>query len=67
MIKNLVDYFLPKQEFYLDKISYNRIEKTSKTNEYSLNCTDRIDAQVNDDIVKVTFTRSLVFDPQEIF
>lgn len=67
MISNLVDYFMAEQEFYLDKVSYNRIDKKEEAKEYSLNCIDNIEVKVNGDIVKVTVTRVLKFDPAEIF
>ena len=67
MISNLIDYFEAEQEFYLDKILYNRIDKKEQANEYSLNCIDNIEAAVNENIVKLTITRALKFDPEEIF
>ena len=67
MIPNLIDYFEAEQEFYLDKILYNRIDKKEQANEYSLNCIDNIEVAVNENIVKLTITRALKFDPEEIF
>ncbi len=67
MISNLIDYFEAEQEFYLDKILYNRIDKKEQANEYSLNCIDNIEVGVNENIVKLTITRALKFDPEEIF
>lgn len=67
MINNLADYFVPEQEFYLDKVCYNRINKSGKIKEYSLNCIDNIEAEVNGDIVKLTVRRLLKFDPEEVF
>ena len=71
MIKNLSDYFLPEQEFYLHKINYDRItsgESGIRKSEISLNCTDNIVAEVNDlDEVKIIVTRSLYFDPEDVF
>lgn len=67
MISNLADYFIPEQEFYLDKVSYNRIDKTEEIKEYSLNCIENIETEVNGDIVKLTVSRLLKFDPEEIF
>lgn len=43
MIKNLADYFEEQQEFYLDKISYNRIEIGVQASKHMLNCIDRIE------------------------
>lgn len=67
MIKNLADYFEEQQEFYLDKISYNRIEIGVQASKHMLNCIDRIEANVNEDIVKLTVSRTIKFDPEEIF
>lgn len=67
MITNLADYFVAEQEFYLDKISYNRIDKSEKTNEYLLNCNDNILIDINENILKLTVERILHFDPKEIF
>ena len=44
MIKNLADYFEEQQEFYLDKISYNRIEIGVQAPKHMLNC---IDSKIN--------------------
>lgn len=67
MISNLVDYFENEQEFYLDKVLYNRIDKKEHIKEYSLNCIDNIDVDINQDIVKLTVKRVLKFEPEEIF
>lgn len=67
MIKNLSDYFLPKQEFYLDNISYRRLEKQTKANEYVLNCVDNISAKIDGDIVRLTVERVIKFEPKDIF
>lgn len=67
MIDNLVDYFETEQEFYLDKVVYNRIDKKEEAEEYSLNCIDNIDVEVNEGIVKLTVKRILKFKPEEIF
>lgn len=67
MISNLADCFESEQEFYLDKVSYNRIDKREQTKEYSLNCVDNIEVAVNGEIVKLTVKRVLKFEPEEIF
>lgn len=67
MIQNLADYFASEQEFYLDKITYSRIDKSNEPKEYLLNCTDNIDVEINTDIVKLTVNRVLQFEPPEIF
>lgn len=68
MIKNLYEYFLPEQEFYLQNIEYNRIETLAKKMDFSLNCSDSITVEVLDNIgVKIIVTRSLSFEPNKIF
>lgn len=67
MISNLVDYFSDEQEFYLENISYSRIDKKEQAKEYSLNCIDNIGVEVNEEVVKLTVSRVLKFDPEEFF
>lgn len=67
MIKNLADYFLPEQEFYLQNISYNRIENASDSKKHILNCLDNISVDVKDEAVRITVTRTLKFEPEELF
>ena len=67
MISNLAEYFENDQEFYLDKVLYNRIDKKLQEEEHSLNCFDNIEVEVSGDVVKVTVMRSLKFEPEEIF
>ena len=67
MIKNLADYFLPEQEFYLQNISYNRIENGSDSKKHILNCLDNISVDVKDEAVRITVTRTLKFEPEELF
>ena len=68
MIKNLSEYFLPEQEFYLHKIVYDRIENTTSKAEFSLNCADNINVEINDkNRVRIILTRSLTFEPEEMF
>ncbi len=67
MINNLVDYFVSEQEFYLDTISYNRMDKKEQTTEYLLNCIDNIDVEVNEETVNLIVKRVLKFEPEEIF
>lgn len=66
MIKNLMEYFQPEQEFYLQNISYNRLEKSEQEN-HSLNCLDNIQVEKKGNKVRITVTRSLEFDPEEFF
>ena len=67
MIKNLADYFMPGQKYYLDEIAYKRIEKSSGINEYTLCCKDDIKVDSCEENIKLTVTRSLRFDPEEVF
>lgn len=67
MITNLADYFLPEQEFYLQNITYDRIENTTNSENHTLNCLDNISVDTNDEAVKITVTRTLKFEPEELF
>lgn len=67
MINNLADYFLPEQEYYLENVSYTRIESDSTVNGHLLNCIDQLEVSVNEEHVKLKITRSLVFEPNELF
>lgn len=68
MIENLSKYFLPEHEFYLQNISYNRIENSINSEEHSLNCVDSIKVDVEgNDSVRVTVTRALNFEQEELF
>lgn len=68
MIKNLADYFLPEQEFYLQSISYERIDKNISQERHSLNCIDNIKVDVNNkENLRIIVTRTLNFDPEELF
>lgn len=66
MIKNLIEYFQPEQEFYLQNISYNRLEKNEQE-KHTLNCFDNIQVDKSENEVRITVTRSLKFDPEELF
>ncbi len=68
MIENLSEFFLPEQAFYLHKIVYQRIDSVSAKEEVLLNCTDNINVEVGEKgEVRVIVTRSLSFEPEEIF
>lgn len=68
MINNLEEYFLPKHEFYLNNISYERIEKTVSKGEHPLKCMDSITTDLlENDALRITVTRTLNFEPEEIF
>lgn len=69
MISNLQDYFKPELEIFLDTVNYKRIENIDKEvkQEYALLCQDNVKASLNDEGVRIIVTRSLVFEPEEIF
>jgi len=68
MIKNLSEYFLPEQEFYLHKVNYDRLDSAVAKNEFTLNCADNINVEVSENSeVKIIVTRSLAFEPGEMF
>lgn len=67
MINNFSECFMSEQEFYLDKIFYNRIEKNETTQEYLLNCIDNLETIVKEDKVNLIVRRSVRFEPKEIF
>lgn len=68
MIRNLYEYFLPEQEFYLQSIEYNRIESMLENIDISLNCLDSITVEVIENSgVKVIVTRNLKFEPDKMF
>lgn len=61
-------YFLHEQQIFLDNINYEvmKLEKTPQ--DVKLNCKDTIVAQLIDKKgVKVTFNRTLSFDPEGMF
>lgn len=68
MIKNLAEYFLPEQEFYLENVIYNRLESATVGGNYTLNCIDNIEVTTNkNEGVKIQITRKLEFNPKELF
>lgn len=68
MISNLADYFVAEQEYYLDKITYDRIDENSQVREHLLNCIDSVDVDIiNENTVRVTVERALKFSPEEMF
>ncbi|MCM1100768.1 MAG: hypothetical protein NC079_02540 [Clostridium sp.] len=68
MIKNLFEYFLPEQEFYLYKISYEKLDSVTSEEMVTLNSADNVSVEMsNNNNVKIIVTRSLYFDPEEMF
>ena len=69
MIKNLSEYFLSEHEYYLKEIKYQKLDlEAGNDTECSLNCLDNINVEtIADKQVEITVTRTLEFDPQNIF
>ena len=68
MINNLSEYFLQEQKFYLNQITYTRLDKCETAEKHTLNCADSIEVEVNENVgVKIIVTRSLYFEPEKLF
>lgn len=69
MIRNLSEYFKPELDIFLDTVSYRRIEHSDYKGdrELSLLCNDNLKAMMSEDGVRIIVTRSLMFDPEELF
>ena len=69
MINNLQDYFKPEISIFLDSINYKRVERiTAKTSQrISLLCQDNLNASMHQDGVRIIITRTLSFEPAELF
>ena len=69
MIRNLSEYFKPELEIFLDTVSYKRIEKLNNNceQELSLLCQDNLKVMTNEDGVRIIVTRTLMFEPEELF
>lgn len=64
----LSKYFMPEQEYYLDSVSYGRIEKNIDTSEVQIICNDTIVAKENEgNRIIVTVTRKVYFKPDVLF
>lgn len=62
---DLQKYFYPDYEFYLDKVRYNR--KPVSDSSYELRCLDNISVSKTENGVSLIVSRSLVFEPDEVF
>lgn len=62
---DLQKYFYPDYEFYLDHVRYDR--KPASESSYQLKCTDNINATISGEMLNIIITRSLVFEPDEVF
>ena len=61
-------YFLHDHQIFLDNLNYEVMKLEKATPEVKLNCKDTIVAQLMDRVgVKVTFNRSMTFDPEGMF
>lgn len=69
MIRNLSKYFKPELEIFLDAVSYRRIENldNKRERELSLLCQDNLKATPDENGVRIIVTRTLMFDPEELF
>lgn len=71
MINNLADYFKKDYRYYLNSISYNRIEEKQEDlhKEKRLSCASTISTEVysQDKTLKLTLEETLSFDPQSFF
>ena len=68
MIKNLAKYFKPEYRISLASATYNRVDADlPEDTEYKLSRTETIEANYNEDIVKVSLSTSLEFEPADIF
>ncbi len=67
MIENLFEYFKEPQEFYLDKVSYRRIETENPIQSYYINCADKIEVFLQEDRVRITVERTLTLEPKAKF
>ena len=69
MIRNLSEYFKPELEIFLDTVSYKKIENLNNKceQELSLLCQDNLKVMTNEDGVRIIVTRTLMFEPEELF
>ena len=61
-------YFLHEHQIFLDNVNYELVKLEKARGDIKLNCKDTIVAQLIEDVgVKVTFNRTLSFDPEGMF
>lgn len=61
-------YFLHEHQIFLDNVNYELVKLDKARGDIKLNCKDTIVAQLIEDVgVKVTFNRTLSFDPEGMF
>lgn len=68
MIKNLHEYFMPEQEYYLNEIIYKRIEGVDELKDGTATCEDSISTNLYESHdLKILVTRKFYFEPEQIF
>ena len=67
MISNLYEYFEPQQEYYLENISYNKLNNIPNVIEYAINVVDNVDVNLLEEGVEVIVGRKIFFDPNGVF
>lgn len=66
MISNLMEYFLPEQEYYLNEVAYKKLDILG--DESILTCEDEIDAELDMQTgIRVIVTRKIYFEPESTF
>lgn len=61
-------YFLHEHQIFLDNVNYEMIKLEKAASDVKLGCKDTIVAQLIDRVgIKVTFNRTLSFDPEGMF
>jgi len=67
MIDNLSECFNKEYQFYLDSITFNRIDNGNSGSQLQLNCTDQLQTNLYDRTVKIDLTRIVSFQPENLF
>ncbi|MBR6307909.1 MAG: hypothetical protein IKR39_04820 [Lachnospiraceae bacterium] len=69
MIANLQEYFRTEIGIFLDAVNYKRIEESNTDNnqQIAILCQDNVNASLSDEGVRILITRSVTFDPENIF
>ena len=69
MIANLQEYFRPEIGIFLDAVNYKRIEdpNTKNIQQIAILCQDNVNASLSDEGVRILITRTVTFDPENIF
>lgn len=67
MIRNLQEYFDPRQQVFLESIKYTKLDKDNGKKELLLNCQDTIEPEVLEDRLKLIVHRTLGFEDDQLF